>query len=225
LKPGETFLDIGANIGIYSLVASKLVGRDGRVIAFEPVENIHNKLTLNKLLNDCDNLELRKTAIGSHIGQAEIYAVKQGIFRQGTSSLVVNENLTAMGLDKFEIQKIDVQSLDYLLSRNLLAAVDFIKIDVEGHEIEVLNGGLELLSKYHPVLLLEHSLPRLEKLGISESRFADFFDSLGYLAFQVNLKHNKLILTPYSFNGKFERNNLFLIHSDNIGKISSIIAS
>lgn len=140
IPPGAVVYDIGANVGYFSLLATVLVGLEGRVYAFEPlprnIEFLHKHIRLNKL----NNVEVIEAAVSDHEGEAS--------FDLGASS--------AMG-HLAESGEITVQmvSLDQLLLANKLQPPDYMKVDVEGAEFDVLNGARGLLEKYHPTLFLD----------------------------------------------------------------------
>ncbi len=146
LKEGETFLDIGANIGQYSLFSSKVVGENGRVFAFEPVKDIYDQFNESIKKNNIKNIFLYNKACGE---KQDILYINKFQGHAGGSSFISSENSKNVKKEEVEIIVLD----DFLGDKK----IDFIKIDVEGYEYEVLCGLKRIISKYKPKILLEYS--------------------------------------------------------------------
>jgi FkbM family methyltransferase len=144
----STILDIGANTGIYSLVA-KTKNPNSKVYAFEPVTRVYGKLVKNVQLNNYD-IETRQLALSNYSGKAFIYDTNS----EHTYSVTVNKNFTQ---DQQGVQKIEIETktLDDFIVQEGLSGVDLIKIDVETHEPEVLQGFQLHLFQYEPAILIE----------------------------------------------------------------------
>lgn len=137
LPSGGTFVDAGANIGLMTLHAAQAVGHSGRVLAFEPQPTTHNILQRNVALNDFSWTALHPLALGDTAGTATIYA-REHVGRGG-SSLYPTE-AQASGVE------VEVVTLD----SKITGPVDLLKVDVEGHEVPVLEGARQLLSGARP---------------------------------------------------------------------------
>ena len=147
-RESEVIFDIGANTGVYSMVA-KAVNPHAAVHAFEPFKAIYKKMTDNAALNDFD-VKGNCTAVSNYTGNAVIYAENADF----AYSVTVNQNLWAK--DK-EFIKMDIKTItlkDYIESNNI-SKIDLMKIDVEMHEPEVMEGFGEYFKKFKPVLLIE----------------------------------------------------------------------
>lgn len=145
LDTGNTFIDIGANIGHHSLFASKVVGDNGKVIAFEPLKDIYNQFQESINKNNFKNITLYNKGCGSKEEILTIYSTNKNI---GGSSVIPSP-------DKRENGKIEIIVPDNILENE--KRVDFIKIDVEGYELEVLKGLKNTIQKFHPKIFLEYS--------------------------------------------------------------------
>lgn len=146
LQSGMTYIDIGANIGQHSMYAASIVGKHGKVYAYEPIPKVYEQLKSSSKANEYDNIiHAHNYALGEK-ESTELLNISKDI---GGSSLV-NQNNDAEEKIQVVIKKGD----DQLLT---LYSVDMIKIDVEGYELEVLLGIKDTLLKHHPVLLLEYS--------------------------------------------------------------------
>ena len=142
VRPGDWVLDIGANVGHYTARLSSLVGSQGRVIAFEPVPESFELLSSN--VADCGNVSLFNVAASSH-------ARLVGMAMPRLDSGLVNyyqAQVTDHQSDR-SVLAVPVDSLD------LPHAVSLAKIDVEGHESDVLRGMTRLLERDHPILIVE----------------------------------------------------------------------
>ena len=204
--------DIGANIGIYSLVLSDLVGLKGSIHSFEPVEHIRQKLLLNLTLNRAKNILVNDFALGDTSGEFPMFQVKDGEFRQGTSTLISNNNIEEMGESCFKKQQVIVKTVDEYVVEKDLTRLDFIKIDVEGFEKNVIQGGRNVIKKFKPNILFEHNIYRLEKLGISELEVSKILLDLGYFCFEVLIEKNQFLLVPYFFDGTIKGTNILALY-------------
>jgi len=141
LTPGATFLDIGSNVGFFSLLAAQLVGPTGKVYAFEPDPAIHEALTRSAAANGFAHLETFCVALSDHHDEAVFHRAKDG-----TASSLVPE---APGREHRYSEHIvtQVTTLDRLVSSGRVSAGDIalIKVDVEGEEARVVAGMRETL--------------------------------------------------------------------------------
>jgi FkbM family methyltransferase len=146
IKSGDTFVDIGTNIGEHTLFNSKLVGVTGHVISFEPIQRLYAQVSKSVALNTMNNVFVVNKACGEKEEDMTIYLRDQNI---GGSSLVP---FLEKGGEEETIHIIQADSIlkDY-------TRVDFIKIDTEGYEYEALLGLEETLRKHSPSLLIEYS--------------------------------------------------------------------
>jgi FkbM family methyltransferase len=145
LKPGQTFIDIGANKGDFTLLAAQLVGRQGKVLSFEPEPDNFSWLKKSIELNKYQNVITYDVALGSSNQDVTLYLGQ----KSGWHSLVppdqggtVQDSITVTG-----------STLDSVLGTLGNKQVDMIKIDVEGAELEVLRGAQATL-KYNPEIIL-----------------------------------------------------------------------
>lgn len=149
LAEGNTYFDIGSNIGLMALYASKYVGSNGKVLAFEPEPETFKILKSNIQLNQFSNIEPLEMALGSSKETATIYGSQTNL---GAASLIPSEELISHG------STVRIETLDTLLSERSIVSVQMMKIDVEGWELEVLKGGKTLLSRSDaPILCIECS--------------------------------------------------------------------
>jgi FkbM family methyltransferase len=179
LKPGMIALDIGAHHGLYTLLASKKVGPGGKVVAFEPSPRERKQLSRNVRLNSCRNVRIQPIALGSKRSQTDLYLVEGG--EDGCNSLrppVVDSETRRV--------RVDVYPFDEVAPQLGLTRVDFVKLDVEGAELDVLKGAPGLLrSPSRPVLLVEVYDIRTQPWGYKAREIVGFLDQLGYRWFEL----------------------------------------
>lgn len=143
--PGKgTMLDVGANVGFYSLAASLFFSR---VEAFEPCAATYERLQRNICLSSKPHVRAHRMALGSRIGLAEMMAFDSSPGR--------NHILPSGAVADGHTEIVPIATLDSAVSNLRLADVDFIKIDVEGHERDVLAGGRLTLEQWHPDVFVE----------------------------------------------------------------------
>ncbi|MFW5761615.1 MAG: FkbM family methyltransferase [Cyclobacteriaceae bacterium] len=132
-------MDVGANIGYMSLAMLKVVGKSGRLHAFEPHPNLHDRLKQNINLNyrqqDIPGLHIHQTALSNKSGAGNLYLPKSFAYNEGTASLTETESSVKI--------PIELECLDNILGVETF--VDLMKLDVEGHELDVLLGAKNLL--------------------------------------------------------------------------------
>ncbi len=159
IPAGAVIYDIGANVGYFSLLAAVLAGPEGRVYAFEPlprnVEFLRKHIKLNKL----DTIEVVEAAVSDHSGEAS--------FDLGASS-AMGHLASSGGIT------VRLVTLDQMLLAGELLPPDYMKVDVEGAEYDVLNGARGLLEKFHPTLFLDTHQREAHHLTIT------LLEELGY---------------------------------------------
>ncbi len=169
----QNIIDIGANTGVYSLIA-KSVNSDAHVYAFEPVKRVYQKLMENCALNNYD-IALYEKAISNSDGTAVIFDTDT----EHVYSVTVNKNLSAAST-KVKETTIHTITLDSFIRTNKITKIDLIKIDVETHEPEVLEGFSNYLKIFRPTLLIEILT---DEVG---QRVQELVNGLGYLYFNID---------------------------------------
>ena len=152
LQPGSTFLDIGANVGFFSLLAASIVGETGAVYAFEPEPDICEAIAKSAEANGYTNLYPMQIALSDHDGEANFFRA-----RDGTASSLVAE---VPGREKRYERTLmtRVTSLDKLVAEGQidLRGVSLIKVDVEGEEVRTVRGMREsLIAAKYPAIWCE----------------------------------------------------------------------
>jgi len=156
---GKTVFDVGAYVGIFTMFFARAVGRTGKVIAFEPNPRNYDELAYNVKLNDLDNVTIMKIGLGR--GNEQMALAVDPIFpARGTLEKDRKGRMLRKGGARSVA--IEVSSLDSLMETMKLPRPDFVKLDVEGFEMDVLYGMVETINNCKPNLLVE--LPNREIL-------------------------------------------------------------
>lgn len=175
LRPGMTFVDIGANIGLYTLLAAHIVGPEGTLVAVEPSPREQVSLRDNLAANGHVAVRVRTEALGSADGTATLRVTDTA--HAGHNTLGAPVYASTRVIDEIEVQ---VTTFDHLVEDEVLKRIDVVKIDVEGAEQLVLDGAEASLRRFRPIVMLEMQEPSLAALGSSVSEVVSFLESLDY---------------------------------------------
>jgi FkbM family methyltransferase len=179
VKPGSVVLDIGANIGVHTMLLAELVGASGRVLSFEPSEYGVRKLRRNLGLNP--ELAGRVTPVHCFLGATEGAAVPDGIFSRWPLADSKGVHQKHLGL-AMPTNGAPGRTIDGILAELGARSVQLVKMDVDGFESEVLRGARALLSS-RPIFVLELSPYVLDERGSSLEELLGFFIPNGYRFF------------------------------------------
>jgi FkbM family methyltransferase len=178
LRPGMNFIDVGAHHGFYTLLASKKVGKAGRVIAFEPSAKERKHLLRHLRLNRCKNVSVEPCALGDQQGEAPFFMVR------GLNSGIQGLRRPSEPAENVSIESVRITSLDQFVEDQHVKQIDFLKMDAEGGELAVLRGARKLLeSDERPVILSEVQDRNTKKWGHAAQEVIMFLHRLGYVWF------------------------------------------
>jgi FkbM family methyltransferase len=173
LKPGNMFIDLGANEGIFSVIASNVVGRAGRVLAIEPQSRLQSIIRKNLSLNGCENVEVLAVAIN-----AESKPVTLNLSPDMNTGSTSVTRTTRYPLLKQQVAGV---TLSELFQQQSIAICDLIKIDIEGYEYEAILGSSELFRSHRiKVIALELHPEILLRRNLSTETITDFLIDCGY---------------------------------------------
>ena len=175
VRPGMTFVDIGANEGLFTLFAARRVGRHGRVVAVEPSSRERRSLAANIARNRLGNVSVVPHALADRAGSARLQIAAKLHGGHNTLGAFSYADVGAVA-----VEDVPVETLDALADRLALGRVDVIKIDVEGAEVKVLSGGRKLLAAHRPILLIEANDGALRGQGASTEALLATLRELGY---------------------------------------------
>lgn len=170
IKPSPVVLDIGANIGWYSLVLGRLFP-DSEIHAIEPSEKMFESLQLHISINDAKNIRPHKLGMSENSGECTFFEIPNNSVN---SSMV---NLTDDPAAKSQI--VTVKTVDDFCAENNITKVDFIKCDVEGAELLVLKGAIETLKK-KPLVFCEMVRKWSIKFNYHPNEIIEFMKKFGY---------------------------------------------
>lgn len=196
LEPGMTFVDIGANIGYFSLLAGSRVGRTGRVIAFEPNPRLKNKLAEAVATKGWTGFEIHPIGLSDHEGRLTLHLPPPAVGNENASMVEWDD------ADDWEKVEVPVRRLDEVLKASNVSQVDLLKIDVEGHEKPVFEGlGSMLGDGTIRRIMCEFNDPALKQAGTSSRELRDFLIGQGFVD-----------TTPIPWSDDKWLQNRFLVH-------------
>jgi FkbM family methyltransferase len=178
LKIGDIFIDIGANIGLFTLIASNAVGENGKVISFEPSPITFSRLKENFQLNGVKNVDARNIGLSDKIGCLNFYVSNNGYDAWNSFAMSKDDKL----LDMIQV---NVSTLDIELNEIDKKLIKLIKLDVEGWEKYVLNGGIELLKNYSPTLMVEFTEQNTFNAGYYVQDLFEILENIGYKWYRI----------------------------------------
>jgi FkbM family methyltransferase len=177
IRPDSVVCDVGANFGFYSVMIGRQLVPPGRVFAFEPSAETLSRLRTNIRLNRLERVvTVMPIAISDRQGVGYLANAKPeylGNARDNSGSRALSS----------EGEKISLDTLDHVCSEQKLTRVDLIKIDVEGHEMPVLEGATQTIRRFKPALVLECNDVALQNSGSSAEEMNDKLHSMGYRLF------------------------------------------
>lgn len=171
LKPGMVVLDVGAHSGYYTLLTSKLVGRAGRVFAFEPSPRELRRLRQHVWLNRCRNVTVEPVALADRRGEADLFVFDRAT---GCNSLRPADSKAASAV------RVPLKTLDEFFAAGVFATVDLVKMDIEGAELAALCGAERTFRTARPVLLCEVHDKRTAPWGYAARDIIDLVAAWGY---------------------------------------------
>jgi FkbM family methyltransferase len=178
IRPGDVVIDVGANIGAHTLCLADCVGPKGRVIAFEPTEYAVQKLRANIALNP--TLAQRITVEQIHLGASDDVAPPAAVFSSWPLGAERDRHALHYGVAQ-RTTHARACRLDSYLDDHDVRRVDFMKIDIDGYECEMLAGAATTLRQLRPALTLELAPYALAERGGSVEALVGVLDAAGYV--------------------------------------------
>jgi len=181
VKRGSVAIDVGANIGYYSLLLSRLVGPKGHVYAFEPLPANFDRLKVNIEIN-VDNVTAYNMALGD--------APKVSKYRFNPSTNIDIPNLGGWSMVGTESDDgnivVESMTLDDFVRQRAIQNIQFLKIDVEGFELQVLKGARATIQRFRPTIMIEYLA--MLKTGTDQNvrEIHEFMDSMDYTVCRVH---------------------------------------
>jgi FkbM family methyltransferase len=181
IKPGQTVLDIGAHKGGYLFIMLGLVGKTGKVVAFEPQSRLFNYISKMKRLLNWDNVTIEHIALADKEAETTLFIPTNSVSKKSApgATIVNYGERNDIGFT----ENVSTDSIDHYCSTHNIAP-DFIKIDVEGSEMNVFKGAINTLTKYKPRIIAE-----VDKSFVGEANVLEtvaFLKGLGYNVSFIN---------------------------------------
>ncbi|WP_123909724.1 FkbM family methyltransferase [Chryseobacterium sp. G0162] len=189
LQDGDTFIDVGGNIGLFSLNASRIIGNNGHVYAFEAFNPNYKKFSQHLSINNFKNVTLEHLAVADKNDYIEIL-YNESYGNVGMASLYL-EDFTAK-------EKVKSVILDDYVRNQKITKINLIKIDIEGGEFSALQGMHEILTHYQPKIIIEINNIALKNSNHSEEELIHLLVEKGYSQTKVLSRNEN------SYNAVFE---------------------
>ena len=177
LRPGDVFLDVGAQRGVFSILVAKVVGPEGKVIALEPEGRAYEVLQKNIALNNLTNVRTFRKALGDSKGTGRLF-----IGGSSCPSLMPNEGDPDQ---RTASESIDIVRGDWLMESEGLPIPHAVKVDVEGYEYSVIQGFRATLANPACVLLCCEIHPAVLPADVTVEKLLESVRSLGFLQIQL----------------------------------------
>lgn len=175
------FVDVGANLGEYTLFAAKRLTR-GKVLSFEPLPKMCALLEENVKLNQFENVSLFRYGLSDEDSRLPIHEIDNE--HEGLSTFYPGErkikNLVEVSLKPF-----DQELNNYAINR-----IDFIKLDIEGGELGALKGAVNSIKRFKPVIMVEINAPTYQAAGYSVDDVYQFLEGLNYRPYEIDKQGN-----------------------------------
>lgn len=220
LQPGMTVIDIGAHVGLYTLLAARKVSPNGRVIAFEPSPRERTFLHLHLLMNRCPNVQVEPFALADQKGSMTLFIYNS------TSLELGNTMLNSLRRQAWELPcraiSVPVTTLDAYLSERGIDRVDFVKIDTEGAEASILAGAKRFLtSRLRPLLMVELNDAVTKPWGYPARTILDTLLALDFHAFTAT---EDGFLSPTLSQKCYEMaQNVFAVPSERLKEVKPLV--
>ena len=208
LHEGDVFLDVGANVGFFTVVAAQIVGPRGRVLAFEPLPGLASLLRRSVVANSLTHVDVVEAAVARSTGTASIAAMPDSAY----SHLIDGARKIDTSHGGWSSVPVATVSIDEYLRDHVGRTPRLIKMDIEGAEVEALAGArMTLSADPAPDVICEVGIPHLARFGHAPSEVFGMFQQLGYRAFNPETRRLMLVedLSPslHANNVFFTRRN------------------
>jgi len=202
LRSNDVFIDIGANIGYFSLLSAS-ISPSVKVISFEPVKDLFEKMNENFSINDNKNIVAINVAVGEMNEQRELYLSAPD--NLGMSSFYQPENYSGRN------EKVEVIAFDDWFKTSGLTKIDLIKLDIEGNELAALKGMSAVLENQKPALIVEINPETLSQFGLKPLDILNYLNQFNFDGFLISENGRLVHLNSNEVNQTI---NVSFIHKD-----------
>jgi FkbM family methyltransferase len=192
-------IDIGAHIGLLSVIIAKKIGDNGRCYSFEPTPSTYNLLKQTIRINKLQDIIVpHQMAVSNTVGKVKFYITDVEAHNSNTLSVGNRQDSSEHAVE------VDVTTIDKIVQQSNISQLGFLKIDAEGAEYAVLKGGEKTIEEFHPLILLAIHPDFVKNFGDSLSEIWDFL-----------MRHNyKVIYKSDAINKEFfiNQTDMFDVH-------------
>lgn len=182
IKKGDVVVDVGANIGYYTLIFAKLVGKEGKVFAFEPEPTNFNILKKNVKINEYENVTLINKAVSNKTGKMTLDLDE---INKGGHSISKNNSEKTIEIESIRLD-------DYF--KTYYGKINFIKLDIEGAEVEAIKGMSEILGKNEEAnIMAEYNPQSLSNLGTNSEEYLTSLMKFGFKIYDLDAGRKKMV--------------------------------
>lgn len=182
LQPGAIAIDVGANIGMWSVMLAK-ANTGTRVFSFEPNPAVYQRLVANLRANQCQNVVALNQAASESVGELVFYC--DPIAPDMSRAIAPSEDVRSIPPEN--LRRVPTATLDGVCAEQNIERIALLKIDVEGHELSVLKGARRLFSEQRvEALVIEICPANLAHAGVRPVELWDYLQSVGYQFHQLN---------------------------------------
>lgn len=185
VKPKMIVMDLGANLGFFTLLMGRLVGPEGQVHSFEPNPHIKKRLIENiKVNKDIDDgrITINDVALAANKGKTSFYCPIDG--HEGFGG--IKNTKRAPVAEKI---KLNMDTLDNYVHENNIKKIDFIKMDIEGGELDVLKGADHILKVFKPIILFEGCELNTKPYGYGVSELLSYLQKKKYIIKKIDAEN------------------------------------
>jgi len=192
IKKGQTVLDIGAHKAGYLYFMLKHVGDNGKVFAFEPQSNLYQYIKKIKGLFKWDNVTIEHLALSDTTGMVTLYIPTNKVSKGSSPGATIVEH---KGHSNYSVtENVSTETLDSYCNRHNIKP-DFLKIDVEGNELRIFQGGIETLRKWKPKIIVE-----IEARHVGQEKVLETFKFMESLGYNGHVVHGLDLIPLTNFN-------------------------
>jgi FkbM family methyltransferase len=215
LQPGMTVVDVGANIGYFSLLMAHLVGSEGQVHAFEPYPDYAEIARHNMALNACSHIYLNEFALSNKV---EGHVLLKGVASARMHRWHHQDPVFNKVHDEVMVSCIPFD----FYANTRLSRLDLMKIDVDGYEMNVLQGAAINIKRHYPILVVEFCEENFHAAGTGTQEILNLLSDWGYCSYsdQGERFQNQAIIDFVTENYNTSVNIVFLPHKKKLNKIS-----
>ena len=200
VKPGMIVADVGANFGYYTVLLSSLVGPGGQVHAFEPSKRYCERLLDHVRRNECDNVTVSNFGLSDTASEKILYG------DEISAALDWADDAKPPTIE----EPVQLRTLDSYAVEIALPSLDFMKVDIDGHEPRFLVGATQTIQRFRPMILMEFAQLNLMAAGSDVEHLVKQLSDLGYSCFSETNGN------PYSSHADFLREAMNCSHSVNV---------